>query len=76
MSVQLRSVRSIVVDRLASLFWHPDFYAWAAWYNTWLLIELTPKGVVDSISFSPDPHALVQGDGDARRESSQKAGQA
>ncbi len=25
--------------------------SWAAWYNTWLLIELTPKGVVFSFLF-------------------------
>ena len=25
---------------------------WAAWHNTWLLIELTPKGVVFSFLFS------------------------
>ena len=25
---------------------------WAAWYNTWLLITLTPKGVVCSFLFS------------------------
>ena len=24
---------------------------WAAWYNTWLLIKLTPKGVVFSFAF-------------------------
>jgi len=23
---------------------------WAAWYNTWLLVTLTPKGIVFSIS--------------------------
>ena len=26
--------------------------SWAAWYNTWLLIKLTPKDVVSSFSFS------------------------
>ena len=43
---------------------------WAAWYNTWLLIELTPKGVVFSFLFftvwyvlapcSQDPSNLPQ----------------
>ncbi len=25
--------------------------AWTAWYNTWLLVELTPKGIVFSFLF-------------------------
>ena len=26
-------------------------HAWAAWYNTWLLVKLTPQGVVFSLLF-------------------------
>ncbi len=41
---------------------------WAARYNTWLLIKLTPKGVVLSFLFSPAEcgharHVLPNGDG-------------
>ena len=33
---------------------------WAAQYNTWLLIKLTPKGAVFSFLFSPHAHVLIE----------------
>ncbi len=38
-----------------------SFTLWAARYNTWLLIKLTPKGVVFSFfSFSTEPAVLCK----------------
>ena len=34
-------------------------YSWAARYNTWLLIKLTPKGVVFSFSFFSASYTAV-----------------
>ncbi len=34
-------------------------YPWAAWYNTWLLIKLTPKGAVFSFLFLLAYHHVV-----------------
>ena len=31
---------------------------WAAWYDTWLLIKLTPKGVVFSFLFFASGHLV------------------
>ncbi len=32
--------------------------AWATWYNTWLLIELIPKGIVFFFFFVSALHAV------------------
>ena len=46
---------SVVCNHQGAVYWWP----WAARYNTWLLIKLTPKSVVFSFSFlfSTDDHA-------------------
>ena len=38
-------------EEQVELAFYPSFIFWAAWYNTWLLIKITPKGVVFSFLF-------------------------
>jgi len=42
-----------ISDSVFAQSWHPTHIvvAWAARYNAWLLIKVTPKGVVFSCSF-------------------------
>ena len=44
----LREVRGFITTRVMPT---RGGGTWAAWYNTWLLIKLTPKGVIFSFLF-------------------------